>query len=417
MVLYWDYHTQSLSRNGVINMTDFSKIIDRHGTDSLKWDATCEAVFGQNLPADFLSMWIADMDLAAPEAVVKALAKRLEHPVFGYTAFSDETKQACVDYVQRHFGWTIERDWIVFSPGIVPALALAVLAYTQPGEDVLIFSPVYGPFFQVVKQNKRNLVDVPLREKAPGDYEIDFALLEKTLKERQVKLCLFCSPHNPVGRAWTDDELLRVGKLLLDHGVKIVSDEIHADFCYNAPHKCLPSLAPELAKASLCCLSPSKSYNIAGIGQSAIVIPDPTMRQAFAEQVNAVHISGHVFAYTAMRAAWTDCDAWFKDLLEFLRGNRDYLLSELATIPGLRAHCPEATFLLWLDCRELMPKLGLKTQTELNRFFVERCHLGLNPGTDFGENGTGFLRLNFGCPRAYLEDAIGRLRRAVEAAL
>lgn len=388
---------------------DFDQPINRYHTDCIKWDRL-PAVFGPDLPEDTLALWIADMDFAVAPPIVEAMQKRLEHPVFGYTLPGPEYFQTCVDYIGRHYHWQVESDWLTFSPGIVPALNMAVLTFTQPEDKVISLTPVYGPFKAAVESHGRTFVSCELDLDDQLHASIDFTKLEDLIDD-SCKLLMLCSPHNPLGRVWTKDELNRLGEIALKHDLYIVSDEIHADFIYSGhQHTALASLSPDLAARSITCYAPSKTFNIAGLAASILVIPNPEMKKAFEDFKGRMHYSGNLFAYTAMQAAWSACDDWLAELIVYLEGNRDFLYQGIKDrLPQLKATKPEGTYLMWVDFREFAAERGLKTDQEISDFLVQRAGLALNQGSSYGDEGQGFMRINYACPRAELSKVLDRL--------
>jgi cystathionine beta-lyase len=387
---------------------NFDEVVDRSNCNGIKWDRA-DAVFGGT---DLIPMWVADMDFRGPQPVIDAVRRRAEQGLYGYTWRPDSLLEAVALWVQRRHGWTIEKEWICWSPGVIPALSACVETFTEPGDRVIIQPPVYAPFFQVVKEHGRELVRNPLRY-ANGRYEIDFGDLADKLQATGAKMVILCSPHNPVGRVWTRDELARLEAVCAEYGALIVSDEIHADLVYKPNrHTPLASLSERAAGRTVVCFSPGKTFNMAGLQASFIVIPDKELRQAFNKKMKAAHHSAsNVFAVTASESAYRHGDEWLEQCLSYLRGNIDYALDFLAEhVPEIKAVEPEGTYLLWLDCRGLgLDAAGLK------KFMVQEAKVALNEGSGFGEEGAGFMRMNVACRRATLEEALRRVREAVRA--
>ena len=386
---------------------DFDRPIERKGTASVKHDGR-EAYFGT---ADVLPMWVADMDFAAPEAVTRALMARAAHPVYGYTFYPDGLYQALANWLEKRHAWRIERDWVLMAPGVVPSLHAAVMAFAAPGEAVVVQPPVYFPFFSAVTDTGRKLVLNPLRLEN-GRYAIDFAHLEQCAAAG-ARLLLLCSPHNPVGRVWSRDELREILRIARKHGMTVLSDEIHADLVYPGQrHTALATLA-EAGDSLLTAVAPSKTFNIPGLGLSSLIVPDPAQRAALQKVFATLHL-GHSnpFSIAAFEAAYRDGEAWLEALLVYLRDNRDFAAAYLAEyLPAINLIAPEGTYLLWLDCR------GLEmSDAALRDFFVRRASVGMNPGTVFGEGGSGFMRLNIGAPRQIVAEALERIRRVVSDA-
>lgn len=395
---------------------NFDQNIERRGTASIKWDLLGK-IFGARADEDCLPLWVADMDFLAPEAVITELKKRVDHGVFGYSFADDEFWQIAVAYIQRHYHWEVEPDWLNTTPGIVPALSAAVAAFCKPGDKVMSFTPAYGPFFDVSEENGCDFVDLPLKVDEKGQASIDFAAMEKAVDE-SCRLFLLCSPHNPSGRVWSREELTRIGDFCIQHDLILISDEIHADFLYDGRSSLsIASLDPRYAERSMTCFAPSKTYNIAGLGASIIVIPNPELKARFDKEKNRRHLNGDLLSLTALKAAWSQGDEYLQELLVYLQANRDVAFEQINACPGLKAALPEATYLLWIDCRELMQQKGFSSQDELSDFFVHQAKVCLNPGTFFGAHGEGFVRLNFGCPRARLLEALRCIREASERLL
>lgn len=381
---------------------NFDEIIDRTGTDSLKYDAR-NRLFGTE---DVLPMWVADMDFRTPDFIVDAMKKRMEHEIFGYTLKPDSLYDAVIGWMQRRHGWKIEKDWIIFTPGVVPAFTMCVLAYSQPGEKVIVQSPVYYPFFGAVDLNKRIQLNNPL--KRVGDqYEMDLDDLKRKLDDK-TKMMLFCSPHNPVGRVWTRSELLELAEVCQENNIVMISDEIHSDLIFEG-YKHIPyaMLGDEYAMNSITCVAPSKTFNIAGLSSSAVIIPNPALRKKFADVVESLHIAGgNIFGSVAMEAAYALGDEWLSQALKYIEGNVKLLENFAAeNLPRVKVIHPEGTYMAWID----FSRLGL-TDTELRKFMVEKVKLGMNHGPVFGPGGEGFQRINLGCPRSIVEEGLARLK-------
>jgi cystathionine beta-lyase len=382
----------------------FDEIIDREGTACVKWDLR-DKVFGN---PDVLPMWVADMDFKTPGFITDAVIERAQHAVYGYSYRTEGYYTSVINWMQSHHGWTIERDWIMFSPGVVPVLYMTALAFTNTGDKILIQTPVYPPFFDASTKNNRQLSFNPLILK--GDrYEIDFEDLD--LKLADSKMMFLSNPHNPVGRVWTKVELLEIGRLCLKHNVLLISDEIHCDLVFNNyKHISTASLSPEIAENTITCLASSKTFNTAGLSTSNVVASNPLLRQKLDEIIQSVHIdSGNLFGAVASEAAYTHGEEWHKQLIVYLENNVDLVRSFLKEkLPTIKLIEPEATYLLWLDFRAL----GL-SQPDLVKLLIEKANLGLNDGTAFGIEGTGFMRINVGCPRSMLLDGLQRLEKAL----
>jgi cystathionine beta-lyase len=382
-------------------MRNFDTHINRRGTQSAKWDL---------YPGeDLLHLWVADMDFAAPKPIQDALYKRVEHGVFGYTLMGDSVREAVAHWMQKRHLWKIETNWIVFLSGIVPALSLAVQTFTNPQDRVLVQPPVYTPFFDMVTLNNRKVVLNPLVLKN-GKYEMDFSHLEKQVQQG-ISMMILCSPHNPVGRVWTKEELQKLGDLCEQYDVLIVSDEIHSDLITPGyVHTPLAALSPSLSNRIITCIAPSKTFNIAGLQASAVIIENEQLRAAFSDTMRKQGLhSLNIMATAAMEAAYAKCEDWLKDLLIYLNQNIEFACTFIKKeIPALTAYRPEGTYLLWVDCG----KLGLSKEARL-QLLLEKGKIVVEPGEKFGLGGEGFIRLNLGCPRSILEEALVRLKKAV----
>lgn len=377
----------------------------RKDTDSVKWDIN-EQVFGRK---DVLSLWVADMDFPAPQQVSDAICARAAHGAFGYTIHNPEFYDVFIRWAQRRYGWKIPREWMVDTHGVVEAINNAVQAFTQPGDKICIQTPVYPPFFKSVQLNERQLVTSPLMETDAG-YMMDFADLEAKFADG-VKILIFCSPHNPVGRVWHKDELEQLTILLKKYNVLLISDEIHADIIFPGnTHTPIASLDDALLQRSITLYAPSKTFNIAGLTTAVTIIPNEALRTQFnAHSVKLGDHIGNVLGLVGFTAAYKHGEPWLEALNEYLFGNYEFVRNYLAEhIPAITVTLSEGTFLLWLDCRELNMK-----PKELTQFFVHKAGLGLNEGTMFGKDGAGFMRLNIACRRALLQQALEQLKDAV----
>lgn len=384
---------------------DFDREIPREQTNSVKFDAR-RAVFGSE---DVIPLWVADMDFAAPAAVTEALLERARHPVYGYSLFPDSLYDALIDWFRRRHDWTIDREWILMAPGVVPSLHAAALAFAAPGEGIIVQPPVYPPFFTAATKTGRRLIENPLVMR-DGEYRMDLAHLEQCARDG-AKMLLLCSPHNPVGRVWREDELQALLAITRRHRLLVLSDDIHGDLVYPGHrHRMLATLAGA-DDAVITAVAPSKTFNIPGLGLSALVVPDAAHRAALKRVFESVHLEqANPFSIAAFEAAYRHGGPWLDDLLAYLQGNLDFTRDFLARhLPEIRLVEPGGTYLLWLDCRGL----GLADDAALRAFFVQQARLGLNPGITFGTGGSGHLRLNLGTRRAVLQQALAQLHAAV----
>ena len=385
---------------------DFDTYIDRIGTDCEKYE-DMKSVFGTD---QVIPLWIADMDFATADFIVEAMERRMKHPIFGYTFRPQCYFDAIRGWVYRHSGWDIDTSWIAFSPGVVAGVTFGMLSCTKEGDGVVIQPPVYHPFGNTIRYNHRTVLNNPLiQAPATGEYRIDFDDLDQKLA--QAKAFILCNPHNPTGRVFTREELLKIGELCKKHDVTIISDEIHCDFIFQ-PHEHIhiASLTEDLANRTITLIAPSKSFNVAGFSTAAAIIPNPERHAAYQAEVDKIHIeNGNIFGSVALKTAYEQGDEWMRQLLEYLQGNVDFVYDFMtANIPSVHCYKPEATFLMWLDFR----KWGM-TQEELNRFLVQEAGLGLGDGSVYGIEGTGFQRLNIGTPRSVLQRAMNQLLEAV----
>ena len=386
---------------------DFDELIDRRDTDSLNYDFAVR----RNKPADILPLWVADMDFKAPPAVIEALTARAQHGIFGYTDGRDAYYSAVQNWFFNRFQWETRTEWIIKTPGVVFAISAAVRAFTERGDAVLIQPPVYYPFTETIEANARRLVKNELIYE-DGRYSIDFEDFERKITENQVKLFILCSPHNPVGRVWTREELTQLGEICLAHNVLVISDEIHADFTYPGhPHTVFADLDARFAANSITCTAPSKTFNLASLQISNIFIPDRELRRRFKQELTrAGYSQPNVMGLEACRAAYEHGGPWLDELRTYLLQNLLFAREYIArSMPGVRLVEPEGTYLIWLDFRPL----GLSGKT-LDDLVVYKAGLWLDAGEMFGDGGEGFQRINIACPRATLEEALKRLARALE---
>jgi len=384
---------------------NFAEIVDRKNTASVKWDFAGKFIGA----SDVLPMWVADMDFRTPDFIVNAVRKRAEHEVFGYTLRPDRYYSSIVDWVKKKHNWQIEKDWIVFSPGVVPAVNMAVMAYSKPGEKIIVQPPVYFPFFSAVTKNGRKLVYNPLKL-MDGRYYMDFDDLERKI-DNETRMLILCNPHNPGGSAWTADELIRLGDLCLRNNLLLVSDDIHSDLVFDPfRHTVAANLSNKLAKITITMMAPSKTFNLAGMSTASVIISNASLRKRFQAIIDKLHIGmGNIFGMVASEAAYTHGENWLKQMMDYVHGNINFMSEFLKeNLPDVQMIEPEATYLVWLDFR----KLGLSSE-KLNQLIRDKARLGLNDGTMFGPGGEGFQRMNAACPRVYVEEAMRRLQLAV----
>lgn len=382
---------------------DFDTIIDRKNTDCLKYDFAKR----RGMPEDVLPLWVADMDFKTSSYVEDALAERARHGIFGYSESQTPYFEIVRDWMKRHHDWEVKEPWLIKTPGVVFALAMAVKAYTEPGDGVLIQSPVYYPFSEVIEDNGRRIVSNTLVLGEDHKYHIDFEDFERQIKENQIKLFFLCNPHNPVGRVWTTEELTRLGDICLKYQVTVVSDEIHSDFIFRGRHQVFADLKREYADITVTCTAPSKTFNLAGLLLSNIFISNRELRHKFRQQVNAAGISQlSPFGLVACETAYTQGEEWYQAMLAYVAENiaftKEYVEKHL---PGVEMVEHEGTYLVWLDFR----KTGLSVE-ELEDLIVNRAKLWLDSGKIFGKSGEGFQRINVACPRQILEEALHRIK-------
>ena len=385
---------------------DFDRIIDRRNTKSVKYDLAAK----KGMPEDVLPLWVADMDFRVSSYIQEAIARQVEHGVFGYSDTGEEYFEAVKGWMKRHHGWDVEADWLVKPPGVVFALSLAVKAFTEPGDSVLIQQPVYYPFKRVVEVNGRRTISNTLVYEN-NKYFMDFEDFEEKIIREKIKLFILCNPHNPVGRVWTKEELSQIADICYESGTLIISDEIHADLTLPPyKHPTFALISEKARMNSLVFMSPSKAFNMPGLASSYVIIENEELRHRFQTYMEASEFNeGHLFAYLSVAAAYSHGTEWLEQVLTYIKENVDFTENYLKEhIPTIKMIRPQASYLIFLDCREL----GLN-QEELNRLFIEDAHLALNDGATFGKEGEGFMRLNIACPRATLECALKQLEQAV----
>jgi cystathionine beta-lyase len=382
---------------------DFDTIVDRRNTNCLKYDFAVE----RKMPEDVLPLWVADMDFKVSSYIQEALQKQVEHGIFGYSEVKDEYFAALKNWMKKHYDWEISRPWLIKTPGIVFALAMAIRTFTEEGDAVIIQSPVYYPFSEMVKENGRKLVQNTLIYGKDHKYYMDFEDFEQKIIQENVKLFLLCNPHNPVGRVWTREELIRIGDICHKHQVLVVSDEIHADFAFKGKHQVFANLKEEFAEMSITCTSPTKTFNLAGLQVSNILIPNQKLRRAFRKQVNAAGYSQlGIMGLVGCKAAYENGEEWYQAMLQYVKENIAFTKSYVEEyLPGVTMAEHEGTYLLWLDFNGT----GLGVE-ELEDLIVNKAKLWLDSGKIFGESGRGFQRINVACPRTVLKEALDRIR-------
>ena len=385
---------------------DFDEYVERRNTGSAKWD--CWVDFDK--PEDVLPFWVADMDFRTAKPIIDAIKKRADHGIFGYAKTPAGYREAVMAWYKTYFGWETKKEWMVYSPGVVFALGVAIRAYTKPGDAVLIQRPVYYPFSNMIRENDRRIVNNALVYEN-GAYRMDFADFERQIVENGVKLFILCSPHNPIGRVWTREELETIGDICVKHGVTVVADEIHNDFVYNGhKHTVFASIKPAFADIAVTCTAPSKTFNLAGLQLSHIWIPNEGLRNAYKAVLSADgYDEPSVLGMAAAQAAYTEGREWLEQLLVYIRANADFAIGYLAkNCPAIYVPELQGTYLLWLDCS----KLPYDTDERQKRIVAAK--LWFDPGSMFGPEGDRFERINLACPRATLEEGLRRLCAALK---
>ncbi len=385
---------------------NFDEVINRKGTSCVKYDGLKDAYQGKE---NLIPLWVADMDFATPDFIIDALKKRCEHPIFGYTFDDDEYYASILTWLHYKYNWKAEREWITYIPGIVKGIGLAVQCFTQPGDKVIIQPPVYHPFRLVPTRMGREVVYNPLKLE-DGVYKMDFEQLE-SLIDKDCKMLILSNPHNPGGIVWEKEALVKLAQICSAHGILVISDEIHAEMTYpQFRHHPFATVSPEAAACSVTFMAPSKTFNIAGIVSSYAIVPDARLREKFYSFLEAGELNaGTIFAFTATKAAYTYGAEWLQQMRSYVIENVNFVDEYLKkNIPQIKAYRPQASFLIWLDCREL----GL-SQPDLVHLFEDKAGLALNDGTMFGKEGEGFMRLNVGCPRSILSKALESLKKAI----
>ncbi len=386
---------------------DFDRIIDRKNTRCLKYDFAVK----RGMPEDVLPLWVADMDFETSSYIEDALTERVKEGIFGYSDVQTPYFEIIRDWMIRHHDWEPQEKWLIKTPGVVFALAMAVKAYTDPGDKVLLQQPVYYPFSEVITDNGREVVSNDLVLTEDGTYKIDFADFEQKIIANGIKLFLLCSPHNPVGRVWTKEELEKIGDICVKHGVTVVSDEIHNDFIWEGTHTVFAGIKKEFADISVTCTSPSKTFNLASMLISNIFIPNQILRRKFRKEMDRAGISQlSVLGLVATEAAYAHGDEWYDAMKNYVRDNIAFARAYVEeNLPGVRMIDTQGTYLIWLDFRQT----GL-TVEQLDHKIIYEAGLWLDSGKIFGKTGEGFERINVACPRAVLQEALDRIRGILE---
>ena len=386
---------------------DFDKVIDRRNTRCLKYDFAKR----RGMPEDVLPLWVADMDFATSSYIEDALIERAKHGIFGYSEVQTPYFEILANWLKKHHNWDVQEKWLIKTPGVVFALAMAVKAYTEIGESVLIQAPVYYPFYEVIRDNGRKIVENELYLGDDNRYHIDFEDFEDKIISEKVRLFILCSPHNPVGRVWTAEELVKLGDICVKHGVIVVSDEIHADFVFKGRHHVFASLKKEFENISITCTSPSKTFNLASIMMSNIFIPNHELKRKFRKELDAAGTSQlGIMGLVACEAAYSKGEEWYRSMIEYVRKNieftKEYIAENILDVSMIDI---EGTYLVWLDFH----KTGLSAE-ELDRRIILNAKLWLDSGKIFGKCGEGFQRINVACPRSILKEALDRIKNILK---
>lgn len=383
---------------------NFDEIIDRTNSNSVKYDLR-KTIFKTD---DVIPMWVADMDIKTPDFIINAIKKRLNHEILGYTFRGEEFNDSIISWMKKRHNWEIKNNWISFSPGVVPAINMLVLAFTNPEDKIIVQPPVYFPFFSAIKDNRRIMLENQLKYEK-GAYTIDFENLESLIDDK-VKMIILSSPHNPVGRVWTKTELERLAKICIKNNILILSDEIHSDLVFDGyKHIPLASLSDIISDITITCIAPSKTFNITGLSSSAVIISNEKLLDKYNKILDTLHLGmGNIFGLVALKAAYNDGEEWLNQLMHYLTDNVSFVKSFLENnMPDIKLVNPESTYLLWLD----FSRLGLSNK-ELNKILINKAKVGLSDGRVFGKGGEGFQRMNIACPRSLVEKAMLRIKSA-----
>ncbi|MDK2586074.1 MalY/PatB family protein [Romboutsia sedimentorum] len=384
---------------------NFDAVIDRSNNFAAKW-SEMDKKYGTN---DLLPMWIADMDFKTAPCIIDALRDRLEQGIYGYTTRPASYNEAIASWTDRRYGWKIKPEWLIFSPGVIPTISILIQEMTKENDKIMIQEPVYSPFNSVVKQNKRDLVISPLIKLEDGNYVMDYEDIESKIKD--VKVFILCNPHNPVGRVWTKEELKKLGDICVRHNVLVISDEIHSDIIFKN-HKHIPfgSISEEFEQNSITCMAPTKTFNIAGLQTSQVILPNEEHYQILDNAFIRLDIRrNNAFSLVATEAAYNHGEDWLNEYLKYIEENMDFAIKYInENIPSLKVRKPEGTYLLWVDFSET----GLSDE-EVAKALVDKGKVALNSGESFGTGGKGYQRINLACPRAMVEDGLSRIKKAI----
>jgi cystathionine beta-lyase len=384
---------------------NFDEPVRREGTNSVKYDLRKE-IFGN---PDVIPMWVADMDFKTPDFIISALRKRLDHEVMGYSFRSPEYYSSLMNWMRRRHNWEIEKEWICFSPGVVPALNFCTLAFTEPGDGVIVQPPVYFPFFTAVESHGRRLIYNKLKEQN-GNWEMDIDSLVNQIDD-STRMIFISNPHNPIGKVWSEKELGDLAEICMKSGITMISDEIHSDLVMPGyKHVPLASVSGEISDFTVTLMAPSKTFNLAGLATSSVIISNPALRKKYNTIVDRLHIgNGNIFGNEASVAAYENGEEWLDSLIKYIQGNIDLVVSFCRDrVPEIKPVIPEATYMMWLDCR----KLNLSGK-ELSTFFINEAGTGMNEGSVFGPGGEGFMRMNVATTKDIVKKALGQIEKAV----
>ncbi|MHA1473810.1 MAG: MalY/PatB family protein [Promethearchaeota archaeon] len=388
---------------------NFDEVIDRNCFGTIKWEPKFLKMWLKY--EDLLPLWVADMDFRAPEPITKALIERVNHGIFGYTLPEEDYYEAVINWFQRRHNWKIQKEWFIYTPGIVSAISCLLLAFSKPGDKVIIQEPVYYPFKEAIQKNGRRALVNPLKL-IDNHYEMDFEDLEKKVKDPRAKILILCSPHNPISRLWKGEELKKLGNICIKNNILVISDEIHCDLIFPGfTHVPFASISEEFAQNSVICTAGSKTFNIAGLLTSNILIPDPIKRQTFVNQMEnlALKMPG-IFGVIALKTAYNECEDWVDAVMVYIKKNYEFLKNFIQEkLPGVKVIEPEGTYLIWMDFRDI--KL---TQNELDDILKKEAKVGLDSGPMFGKGGIGFQRINIACPLSTLQNALERIESALK---